>query len=256
MNLLLRCDLFRSLLMLAGLLAVCVSGCGGGATSGGGIGGGGTGDGGGGISGTPFLDQYKKDMQDINSQFKIGRTEVTVGMWKEYCSKTGSPMPAFYVEGGPKVIVDSHPIGDVSWNDCKAYADWAGLRLPTGTEWELAASGGDGRNYPWGGYGNQLPDSSWPGWDPFNCINFRRGDRSVAPVGSVPADKSPFGCYDMAGNVTEWCSNDNVNKKEIRGGFVSSLDALSPVDFRCATIERGSPDQHASVLGFRLAGPI
>ncbi len=154
---------FRLGFVLISIVAMCVSGCGGGTTDNnsggigsGGNGGGGNGNGGGVITGTPLLDQYKKEMRGINGQFKMGRTEVSVGMWREYCRHTGIRMPSEPSYGWNEL----HPIGSVSWNECQAYAKWAGLRLPSENEWELAASGGDGRNYPWGGYGGKRSDGS------------------------------------------------------------------------------------------------
>ncbi len=197
---------------------------------------------------TPLLDQYKKEMCDINGQFKMGRTEVTVGMWREYCEIEGRGMPPAPFWGW----IDSHPVVNVTWYDCNDYANWAGLRLPTGAEWELAATGGDGRHYPWGGYGPSDQGLTYPGWDPSKCVNNLNWD-STAPVGSIPAGNSPFGCSDMSGNVKEWLANDYINGKEIRGG---SWDDVSPGFFDCAGRVGGSPGSGAYYTGFRLsAGP-
>jgi formylglycine-generating enzyme required for sulfatase activity len=209
-----------------------------------------------GTSNAPLLAQYKKEMRDINGQFKMGRTEVTVGMWKQYCQIVGKEMPVNTPSWG---WIDSHPMVLVSWYDCKDYAEWAGLRLPTGNEWELAATGGDGRNHPWGGYGDGYWDQVkgyfiTAGWDPSKCVCVERGDRSTAPVGSIPDGDSPFGCSDMSGNVEEWCANDYLGGKEVRGG---SLWREFPEYFRCARRDWEEPEYwNNQYVGFRLAGPI
>lgn len=195
-------------------------------------------------SSPPFtIADYKRQMKDINGQFKMGRTEVTVGMWREYCQIFGKLMPPTPSWGW----IDTHPIVNVSWNDCKAYADWAALRLPTGAEWQLAASGGDGRWFPWG-----------QDWDPSKCVNSDSNPRrsSTSPVGTLPAGDSPFGCSDMSGNAFEWCANDYEDGKEMRGAtWIDSNGYL----FRCDTRHWDFPESIGVTYpsyGFRLAGPV
>jgi formylglycine-generating enzyme required for sulfatase activity len=134
-----------------------------------------------------------------------------------------------------------HPVVQVSWHDAVAYAEWAGMRLPTEQEWEKAARGMDGRVYPWG-----------DAFDPTRCNTDESGIGTTTPVGQYsPNGDSPCRCADMAGNVWEWTASEwkpGSQDRVVRGGSWS----LSQNFARCAYRYRGAPGRWDLNLGFRI----
>lgn len=128
----------------------------------------------------------------VNSFF-IDKFEVTNEAYKIFVDATGHPAPDDWKENNYPAGKGKHPVIFVEWNDADAYCRWSGKRLPRETEWEKAASGTDGRIYPWG---NE--------WDINKSNNPLRGHEGTMPVGSFENGKSPYGLYDMSGNVWEW----------------------------------------------------
>ncbi|MDG1708031.1 MAG: formylglycine-generating enzyme family protein [Emcibacteraceae bacterium] len=138
---------------------------------------------------------------------------------------------------------DDDPVVQVSLEDAKAYATWAGRRLPTEKEWEFAARGGlDGKSYSWGDEFN--PDgkhmaNTWQGHFP-SMNTAEDGYMGRAPVGCFPANK--YGLYDIIGNVWEWTGDPYYPDRRLAveaGEDAKGFDPRQP-DIEVGVIKGGS----------------
>jgi formylglycine-generating enzyme required for sulfatase activity len=172
----------------------------------------------------------------------VARAPVTNAEYARFVAATGREPPRHWRGQAPPKELRDHPVVQVSWHDCVAYAEWAGVRLLTEQEWEKAARGIDGRLYPWGDV-----------FDPARCNTRESGPGTTTPVGRyspgaqpglVEGGDSPCGCADMAGNVWEWTASEwepGSDRRVVRGGsfVVVRVYARAPVRLRPDPAYRG-----------------
>jgi eukaryotic-like serine/threonine-protein kinase len=151
----------------------------------------------------------------IVAPFYIDKTEVTNEQYQKFVDATNRTPPPVWQGSSPPAGQENYPVTDVTWEDAKAYAEWAGKRLPTEEEWEFAARGTNGNFiYPWG-------EKPQPG-----AANVAEpgGAAKLQPVGQFPSGASPFGVLDLIGNAWEWTASD---LKAYPGGKLPAVEGYS-----------------------------
>lgn len=185
------------------------------------------------------------------SPFYIDKYEVTNVLYKKCIRASICRQPSLIIdyprtffEDGKHWFSDEtmgqYPVVGLSWNQASLYCRWAGKRLPTAAEWEKAARGSNGRTYPWG---NRW-DETKANWDDNGRAD---GYRKLAPVGSFPEGRSPYGVMDMAGNVREL-----VDSLVFKGGSWYSY----PKSLRSGDPGHGYTVERDDDIGFRCARDI
>lgn len=251
-----------------------------------------------------YLDEHPKKIIHLDA-FKIDTYEVTNKQFKEYIIQTKKMLPYLWLSNGYAITKmqlnmvdvvklrgmatdvflldidtrtmekeplinamiqkqseqDNYPVSGVSWFAAKDYCEWRKSRLPSEAEWEKAARGTDGLEYPWG---NE--------WDPgiTNTGDDGKWDEGMAPVGSYKGNQSPYGAYDMAGNVWEWAADwyapyegstynvDAFGKKNrvLRGGGGGVGHYAISYFFRAATRQFSEPEMESEDVGFRCVSDL
>lgn len=149
------------------------------------------------------------------ANYWIDRYEITNSDYAKFIEETENSPPKYWTDGEIPAGQRNHPVAQITWDQATEYCLWAGKRLPTETEWEVAARGPFGWKYPWG----NNPDI------------VRRETKGTRPVDSNPANLSYFGAYYMSGNVWEWVNDPYTSTSEnehvMRGGAYGPLDVLT-----------------------------
>jgi formylglycine-generating enzyme required for sulfatase activity len=206
-------------------------------------------------------DENSPRRENFVDAFYMDKYEVTVGRYSRFLKATGHiKLPEEWdtvdLQNGAEL-----PVVGVDWHDADSYCRWAGKRLPTEAEWERAARGGDERKYPWG---NDAPSTEHARFGkPYKNPVYKDG---VASVGTYSRGMSPFGIYDLSGNVWEWVSDwyaesfpverarnpkgpDNGTRKVMRGGgWYDQSDRITTTKRMYA-----DPAQRDDEVGFRCA---
>jgi formylglycine-generating enzyme required for sulfatase activity len=225
-----------------------------------------------------FLYGDDKEPITIPYSFKMSKYLITYAQYQCFLDAPDFDAAAWWADMPSDVVkrydqywpISNHPRETVTWYQAVAFTRWltaryraVGLltaeeeiRLPSEIEWEYAARGTDGREYPWGdgyrvGYANC--DEQGRGVGPYflHC---------TTAVGSYPQGASPFGLLDMSGNVWEWCLNKYYDTGDISIDVTGARRALrggsfygSDVSFRAFYCDFLDPDDNFSILGFRCA---
>jgi formylglycine-generating enzyme required for sulfatase activity len=251
-----------------------------------------------------FLDEHPQKKVHLDD-FRIDTSEVTNKPYTDYIMQAGRMLPYAWMSNGyaisenqlnrldveklrkmavdvfvvdldtremdkPALLVamlkqqraqDNYPVTGVNWFAAKEYCQWRKARLPTEAEWEKAARGPTGFEYPWG---NE--------WDPkiTNTGDDGEWDEGMAPVGAYPKNKSPYGAFDMSGNVWEWVADwyapydgssyesksFGKTNRVIRGGGGGVGHYAISYFFRGATRQFAEPEMESEDVGFRCVSDV
>jgi formylglycine-generating enzyme required for sulfatase activity len=190
---------------------------------------------------TVYLDDYYIDKYKVSNQHYKECVDETNG---KVCTE-----PYNSVQFADSQYAN-YPVVYVSWRQAKAYCEWRGARLPSEAEWEKAARGTDRRTYPWG--------------EEIDCTraNYSGCKKGITPVDFYENGQSPYGVYDMAGNVWEWVSDwydvypegdSNASKyfgdeyRVVRGGAWG----YSASNVRSSYRGKNLPGNGSGTIGFR-----
>ena len=148
-----------------------------------------------------YASNEKPEHQIYLDAFYMDKYEVTNALYKDCIEAGGCTLPQNSSSNTRSSYYDNsefndYPVVYIDWSQSKAYCEWRGASLPTEAQWEKAARGADERSYPWG---------EGLDCDKANYSHCKSGD--TTPVGSYENGKSPYGIYDLSGNVWEWVAD-------------------------------------------------
>ena len=207
-----------------------------------------------------FMDKYEVSAKDFSEFLNIKNN--VKGYYLD--NKFGT----LFYDGKfhPRPGLENYPVNNVTWKAASDYCNWKGKRLPSEAEWEKAARGGNGNPYPWG---KQLPSPNLARYH--QTWSNETKHQVMVPVNALEEGKSPYGIYNMAGNVKEWVDDwyDREYYKEIdeyanpkgpiggefkvvRGGSWRDLKGFIYSSFR----NNGNPESRMDDYGFRCAQSV
>lgn len=160
-----------------------------------------------------------------------------------------------WADGNPPVGKEDHPVVYVGLEDARAYAQWAGKAIPSEEQWQYAAQGPAALKYPWGNV-----------MEPGRCNGGETG--GTTSVTAFPSGRSPFGCYDMCGNVWEWTESERTDGRTrfcmIRGGSYYTAQGShwymdggpQPADFAAKFLLMWPGLDRCATIGFRCVASV
>lgn len=220
------------------------------------------------VSGTAWIGSEARDDEKPLRQVKlppflIDKYPVSNEDYFAFTAATGREAPPIWGGRKPPKTREKHPVTFITWDEAAAYAKWAGKRLPTAEEWEVAARGPDKREFPWDGPFQEKEDLFLA-----NSLEYWQFHKNQPP-GTTPVDHkefdagvSPFGAYGMVGNVWQWTATaapvpaDSTKPpaefRVLKGGsFMTPQRAL-----RCANLYAEDPRLPHPDVGFRCARDV
>ena len=185
-------------------------------------------------------DETLQQTVTLHTMYWIAQHPLTVAEYARFIDATPHSAPQNWEQQMQRL---EHPVVNISWEDTRAYVEWVAdmtgepWAMPSQAQWEKAARGTAGRIYPWGNT-----------WDSIKANTFAGGPGDTTPMGSYPDGQSPYGVYDMAGNVWEWTRSVNQSypydatdgreeprnqgKRVLRGGSWSNAPGNARATYR------------------------